>query len=734
VSLLSFRKDRVDRVLGGKYAPSQATVTTFRAGATVNGNQGPVNTITVRRAHRFPSAGSVKLIVMRYTGGEWSMVTNTYRTVTASTETTVTFSGTALTVLDNDYLVNLGNDSGVGSPLFDASPVDLYGDPEGKTTRYSSSSVTPNTKGDYWYFTREDRLWEVVRNGTSPVAMILDALQTSGERSARWAHMFATGGTGTAADPWVTSGSNPIQAAYNDLPTLGPTGKGIVFMQPGCYSLGSGSTGFVVDGAGSHIFGFSLIGLSRGSRVSQDGGVNASYINDQGATLLYGGTGAAIKIGEFSTTGSKVLEGCVLRNFKVRQSGTKGTGIGILARLFRSGSFEDVNVADFSTGIGLASVSDFNTFDRVQVNDCHAFGIDLARTTDENGAALLSPNGQNNGNTFNDCYVCLTSRDTAYLAFGIRVDANAVKTVIRNCKIQNYDTAPTGGVTYAGILVNSGVSSASPNTTTVDGCYFEGNYAACFFNNPNASPTEQFGLAFTNNYVAQIEGYGVLTSSGAGGLLNGIYISGNTFTAPSTSGIYSAAVGVLLHTNTRNCYVVGNNFNVLNVAGRLGGGNIVHGGLGEILADNFISGTQRQTGTLTLDAGLVVGTTLAVTGAATLSGSVAVTGDLTVSGQLRRSVAAAVTASTTHTQVGGTALTKDLNNVSVCANADDAVTLPTAVAGMTVTVINSGAQPLRIWPASGDNLGTGADTVRAQLAAAGVVRFVALDATNWKEI
>jgi hypothetical protein len=111
-----------------------------------------------------------------------------------------------------------------------------------------------------------------------------------------------------------------------------------------------------------------------------------------------------------------------------------------------------------------------------------------------------------------------------------------------------------------------------------------------------------------------------------------------------------------------------------------------------------------------------------------------VTGDLTSTGNIVRSVSAAVSASTTHTQAGGTALTADINNVSVCANADDAVTLPTAAAGMTIVVMNNGAQNLRIWPASGDNLGTGVDTVRGALAAGSNVRFTSFDSTNWEEI
>ena len=115
----------------------------------------------------------------------------------------------------------------------------------------------------------------------------------------------------------------------------------------------------------------------------------------------------------------------------------------------------------------------------------------------------------------------------------------------------------------------------------------------------------------------------------------------------------------------------------------------------------------------------------------TVTGAVTASSNVTSGGYNIRSVAAAVTASTTQTQAGGTALTKDINNVSVCANANDTVTLPTAAAGMSITIFNNGAQTLRIYPASGDNLGTGVDTLTT-LAAAANVTFTSFDATNWE--
>jgi len=96
-----------------------------------------------------------------------------------------------------------------------------------------------------------------------------------------------------------------------------------------------------------------------------------------------------------------------------------------------------------------------------------------------------------------------------------------------------------------------------------------------------------------------------------------------------------------------------------------------------------------------------------------------------------RDVNAGLTASTTQTQGQG-ALTAEINEVATVANASDTVTLPTAAAGLHITVINNGANTLQIFPASGDNLGAGADTATT-LAAGSEAVFIAYDATNWEQ-
>lgn len=101
-------------------------------------------------------------------------------------------------------------------------------------------------------------------------------------------------------------------------------------------------------------------------------------------------------------------------------------------------------------------------------------------------------------------------------------------------------------------------------------------------------------------------------------------------------------------------------------------------------------------------------------------------------GLIRHNVTAGITASTTQTQGQG-ALTVEVNEISVVANANDTVTLPSAVAGYRVVIINNGANTLKIFPASGDNLGVGVDA-STTLASGSNAVYQAYDNTNWESI
>lgn len=75
-------------------------------------------------------------------------------------------------------------------------------------------------------------------------------------------------------------------------------------------------------------------------------------------------------------------------------------------------------------------------------------------------------------------------------------------------------------------------------------------------------------------------------------------------------------------------------------------------------------------------------------------------------------------------------LAAQINEVSVVANLNDAVTLLTAETGRQQVVVNNGANDLQIFPASGDNLGAGIDQ-STTLEPNETVMYRALDNTDW---
>lgn len=105
-------------------------------------------------------------------------------------------------------------------------------------------------------------------------------------------------------------------------------------------------------------------------------------------------------------------------------------------------------------------------------------------------------------------------------------------------------------------------------------------------------------------------------------------------------------------------------------------------------------------------------------------------------GLLTMRVSVGLTASTTQAQgQGALSAAANVFQISTCANANDTVTLPAATAGQgqIALVINDGAQTLQVFPASGDNLGAGADTATT-ITAGSRKLFVAFDATNWEPV
>ena len=99
-----------------------------------------------------------------------------------------------------------------------------------------------------------------------------------------------------------------------------------------------------------------------------------------------------------------------------------------------------------------------------------------------------------------------------------------------------------------------------------------------------------------------------------------------------------------------------------------------------------------------------------------------------------RSVTNSITAGSTQTQAGATAMTTGYNRVTVSGTDGDGVKLPTATEGLIVHVVNDdSAQTIKIWPATSDAVdGGSANAVDANVLGFGESRtYFSVDATNW---
>ena len=124
------------------------------------------------------------------------------------------------------------------------------------------------------------------------------------------------------------------------------------------------------------------------------------------------------------------------------------------------------------------------------------------------------------------------------------------------------------------------------------------------------------------------------------------------------------------------------------------------------------------------------------TGTVTLTTIVDADGNLIaapVTGEpLKYSNGTGISAGATQTQGGATALTEEFNNVTTCATDGNGVKLPTAVAGLSIKVKNSGATSLAVWPFLGDSINALAVNLSVNIAPGGTMTFNAISATVWE--
>ena len=160
---------------------------------------------------------------------------------------------------------------------------------------------------------------------------------------------------------------------------------------------------------------------------------------------------------------------------------------------------------------------------------------------------------------------------------------------------------------------------------------------------------------------------------------------------------------------------------------------------GATAVSSFSAGTTGLTPSTATTGAVTLGGTLAVanggTGVTTSTGSGSVV--LSTTPSLTTPALSGETFSTSATVTAGTnaqgqgALTSDYNIITTAAANPSGVTLPTATTGRRIIVVNRGANPINVYPATGGTIDALAANASIQIAVGGVMMFNASSTTQW---
>lgn len=235
----------------------------------------------------------------------------------------------------------------------------------------------------------------------------------------------------------------------------------------------------------------------------------------------------------------------------------------------------------------------------------------------------------------------------------------------------------------------------------------------------------------------------VAVGYGAGGGTGPVAVSGSVFlgneAGPSTPGLISDKL-YIDNSATDDPLIYGDfdidalTFNgtveVIDELTATGGATI--GGVSSAITFTETNATiDGWTGYLTLEDGFVVVGDDTTNDTMDGDGDLLVEDELEVNGLIHQSVTAGITADSGSIQ-GGSPITTQIAEISVCGTIGDAVTLPPALAGIEIKIINHGANSADVFPATDDAINeAAADTAKA-LAADASMTCMAYDAVNWE--
>ena len=319
----------------------------------------------------------------------------------------------------------------------------------------------------------------------------------------------------------------------------------------------------------------------------------------------------------------------------------------------------------------------------------------------------------------------------------------------------------TGSVTFANVLNGNGsgltaIAGANVTGTVANATYaLSSGTAATVTTNAQPNITSvgtltSLGVNGTVTAVAFTANTGVFTGNGNGlSSLVGANVTGQVGNALVAGTVYTNAQPNITSVGTLSSVAVTANANVgnLNATGRIiGVDNIIvgsSGGEGGQLVMGWVgisgvTGQANSTWNLDVDGSnnfrIFSQNATGSVGAISLTAysansNITFGANITTSGYMLRSVGTGISAAGT-VQANATALTKEMNIVSTVASGAGVV-LPTAVAGMVITITNTSANSLAVYPASGGTINSLAANAAFTQVTTATLQFIAPTTTQW---
>ena len=469
-------------------------------------------------------------------------------------------------------------------------------------------------------------------------------------------------------------------------------------------SLGvNGTVTAVAFTANTGVFTGNGSGLSAIAGANVTGTVaNATYATSAGSATT---AGTVTTAAQPNITSVGTLTGLIV-------NGTLNSGNTIVGNLNTAGKVA-ASTLESNVAIGTAPLTVLSTTRVANLNVANAGYADAAgfAATATNAAAVQS-------NTSTATTVYLTGTSTAANSY---VSLEKVSGIYANMS-NNSITATT----FVGSLSGTATSATSANTAGTVTTNAQPNITS-------VGTLTSLGVNGTVTAVAFTANTGVFTGNGSGlSAIAGANVTGTV--ASATAATNAAAV----QTNTSSSTTAYPTFVTSSANGN--SQNYVNTGITANLANASISattfvGSLSGSATSAITAGTVTTnaqpniTSVGVLSSLTVSGNITAQSNVTMTGYVIRSVNAAVSAAGT-TQGTATAISKEMNVVSTVASGAG-VLLPTAVAGMVITIINTSANALLVYPHVGGDINGGSINAAFSQPAGSTLQFVAPTTSDW---